>query len=165
MRYLILSLLILAGVVAYAEETPDATRIREEEQRKIREANEANSPKNQGGRQVERTGNQNVGDAQRERQAIQTEYEARLRAQGRTPSATNETAVKRDAEMRERDAKQAETLRAREAQRPALTPKARTEYVERNVDQQNVNDVREKETLTADQKLKAEQARNGRTER
>jgi len=165
MRYLILSLLILAGVVAYAEETPDATRIREEEQRKIREANEANSPKNQGGRQVERTGDKNVSDAQRERQAIQTEYEARLRAQGRTPSATNETAVKRDAEMRERDAKQAETLRAREAQRPALTPKASIEYVERNVDQQNVNDVREKETLTAEQKLKAEQARNGRTER
>lgn len=165
MRHFILSLVLLGGFSAYAEETPDASRIREEEQRRIREANEANSPKNQVGRQVERTGNQNVGDAQRERQAIQTEYESRLRAQGRTPSATNETAVKRDAEMRERDAKQAEALREREGQRPALSPKARTEYVERNADQQNVNDAREKETLTAEQKLKAEQARNGRTEK
>jgi len=160
MRNIILSLIVLAGFGAYAEETPNASRIREEEQRKIRVASEANSAKNQGGRQVDR--NNNVSDAQRERQAIQTEYEERTREQGRTPAATNQTEVLRDAEMRERDAKQAETLRRRETLRPDTTPKARTEYVERNIEQQNAYDQRQNEKLTAEQKLKAEQNRQGR---
>lgn len=162
MRYVVFAVMGLIGFGAFAEETPDASRIREEEQRKIREANEANSPKNQGGRQVDRTAAQNESSAQRERQAIQTEYEARMRAQGRVPAATNPTEVLRDAEMRERDAKQAEALRQREALRPAATPKAQTEFVERNAEQQNTYDQRQNAKLTAEQKLKAEQNRQGR---
>lgn len=162
MRNIILSMSILVGFAVFAEEPQDVSRVREEEQRKIREANEANSTKNQGGRQVERTEAQNVGDAQRERQALVTEYEARLRAQGRTSPATNVTQAQRDAEMRARDTKQAETLREREMQRPTATPKAQTDYVKRNVDQQNTNDARENEAQSAEQKLKAQQSRQDR---
>lgn len=165
MRRLFLSLMVFVGFAAFAEETPDATRIREQEQRQIREANEANAPQNQVGRQVDRTAAQNESNAQRERQAIQTEYEARMRAQGRTPAATTPTEAARDREMRERDAKQAEALRQREGLRQPATLKARTEYVDRNVEQQNTYDQRQGAKLTEEQKLKAEQARQGRTEK